>query len=96
MEDDRIKAIIDLEYSCVGDPAWDFAGPAYDFQHALLKYYLKETKRLGLRTTKEDFMLRTRILATVKTLFIADSFIENDKQFRSWWSKFCQLMSDMI
>jgi aminoglycoside phosphotransferase (APT) family kinase protein len=100
IEDDQINAIIDFEYSCVGDPAWDFAGPADCFQHTLLKHYLKEIGRLGLETNKEDFMLRIRILAAVKALAIANSYSsrtrENDKPFRLWWSKFCRLISEMM
>ncbi len=99
IEDDQINAIIDFEYSCVGDPAWDFAGPADSFQHALLKHYLEERGRLGFEIDKDDFVFRTRILAAVKALVIASSYSspgrENDQPFGLWWSRFCQRINEI-
>jgi len=95
MGDKHINAIIDLEFSCVGDPAWEFATHKY-LQGVFLNTYFKELKDMGLSIDEDNFRFRIKIYDVIKQLVIANSLKENDKSFRTCWSSFRKLIDGMI
>ena len=92
--DKRINALIDWEFSCVGDPAWEFAAHEY-LQGVLLDNYFSELRRLGLYIDERNFLDRISVYDVIKELVIANSLKET-KYFKSSWQAFKKMIEERI
>lgn len=77
---ERINALIDLEWSLAGDPAWEFAGfvdergKNYPDYENLLKEYFACLKNMGVSIDEANFRLRIKLYWVIKLLFIGNTF----------------------
>ncbi len=68
-----IAAIVDLEWSSAGDPAWDFSGRK-DLNQTFFNEYFQNIKKIGQKINKKEFKLRTHLAWTIRLVCIADTF----------------------
>jgi len=80
VNNERINALVDLEWSLSGDPAWEFAGfidehgtLAQDYETCLQEYFLC-LKNMGVDVDEANFRLRIKLYWVIKLLFIGNTF----------------------
>lgn len=97
----RIAALIDFEWSMSGDPAWDFAGYVDEksrnskMYENLLQEYFKCLKKQGVKIDEANFRFRIKLYWTIKLLFIAHTF-KKDKNFNWTISRFEKEINELV
>ena len=74
--DQKINALIDMEFSCAGDPAFEFSAPDY-LKGIFLDNYFEELKKLGLFIDEDNFRFRMKIYDPIKRL-IATNYVKKN------------------
>jgi aminoglycoside phosphotransferase (APT) family kinase protein len=79
----KIKAVLDVDFATVGDPAWEFAGQRYATEE-LLKPYIQLCKSKNKDSDKQEFdeqefRFRIRLYNPIKKLIIAAAWTKKDK-----------------
>lgn len=90
----KITALIDLEWSCSGDPAWDFVGPEHLFDVVLPEYF-KELRKLGLCIDEEAFRFKIKLYWVIKYLFVVET-LKQDKDFEKRLSLFEKRLDELL
>ncbi|HDD70656.1 MAG TPA: aminoglycoside phosphotransferase family protein [Candidatus Woesearchaeota archaeon] len=80
VDDNGIVALVDLEWSAAGDPAWDFSGRK-DLNDVFFEEYFKRMRSLGEPVDEKSFRLRVGIAWTIRLVFIADTFKRDEETF---------------
>ena len=90
----QIVALLDLEWSCSGDPAWEFAGHQH-IDEAFLKEYFSELKKLGASVDKDNFRFKIKLYWVIKSLFIANTF-KRHNVFKQVMSEFEKELNEIL
>ena len=78
----KIIAVIDWDFFCFGDPAWEFGNFSFPFNSKkilLLKEYINIKKKIDRNFDEKSFILRARIYYPFIQLNIAKSFLNCKK-----------------
>jgi len=94
IHNERIVALLDLEWSCSGDPAWEFAGHEH-VDDVFLKEYFRELKRLGASIDEDNFKFRIRLYWVIKSLFIVNTF-KKHKEYNQMMQNFESAIGEFV
>ncbi len=101
VNNERISALIDFEWSMSGDPAWDFAGYVDEkgrhstLYEKLLQEYFKCLKKQDVKIDEANFRFRIKLYWVIKLLFIANTF-KKDKNFNWAIQRFEKEIDELV
>jgi thiamine kinase-like enzyme len=74
----KIKAVLDVDFATIGDPAWEFAGQRYASE-GLLKPYICLSKSKNMDFDEQEFRFRISLYNPIKKLIIAAAWTKKDE-----------------
>jgi|TARA_B100001971_G_scaffold80289_1_gene74046 aminoglycoside phosphotransferase (APT) family kinase protein len=89
VKNNKIQAILDMEFSMAGDPAWDINGSdltknqkGKEHNMKFIQDYLKERKKLDKNFNSKDFLKRYLIYMPLRNLYLVEIMVRlNNKGF---------------
>jgi aminoglycoside phosphotransferase (APT) family kinase protein len=92
----KIKALLDVDYAAVGDPAWEFAGHRY-INESLMVPYIDACKKVNPKFNADEFRLRIAIYDPIKKLVIASAWTKKDKaQIKSYFGEIDTMLGNLL
>ena len=92
----KIKAVLDVEFALVGDPAWEFAAYRISTEE-LLGYYMTICKKVNSDFDENNFRLRMSIYTPIKKLIVAAALTKKDtSKVEQFFSEMDSCLSELL